>query len=117
MRAWHAGPPALEGSEASDGCCPVEGCLHACLPGRWRDEWMAERAAGRSEELGRLVREGTRARGGAGAGEGARAVRRDEREVAVSRAVEQVRGALGGVGGGAAAERKKSVKVVAPGEE
>ncbi|KAI0377503.1 hypothetical protein F5Y04DRAFT_264015 [Hypomontagnella monticulosa] len=40
----------------SDGCCPFDGCGHACLPGKWRDE---SRAA-RTEELGRAVREQTR---------------------------------------------------------
>jgi hypothetical protein len=40
-------------------------------------------------------------------------VRRDQREVAQSRAVEGVRMALGVAG----LDRKKSVKVVAPGEE
>jgi hypothetical protein len=74
------------------------------LPGRWREEWGRERREGRSGELGRAVREGVGRVGG-------RVVRRDEREVPVSRAVELVRGALGG------AERRKSVKVVAPGEE
>ncbi|KAI0409830.1 hypothetical protein F4802DRAFT_542235 [Xylaria palmicola] len=37
----------------SDGCCPVDGCGHACLPGRWRNE----SSTARTEELGRAVRE------------------------------------------------------------
>ncbi|KAI1768104.1 hypothetical protein GGR53DRAFT_13433 [Hypoxylon sp. FL1150] len=40
----------------SDGCCPLDGCGHACLPGRWRNETSALRI----EELGRAVREQTR---------------------------------------------------------
>ena len=40
----------------SGGCCPFDGCGHACLPGRWRDET----AAARTEELGRAVRDQTR---------------------------------------------------------
>lgn len=40
----------------SDGCCPFDGCGHACLPGKWRDE----SSAARTEELGRAVREQTR---------------------------------------------------------
>ncbi|KAI5865820.1 hypothetical protein GGS23DRAFT_356386 [Durotheca rogersii] len=40
----------------SDGCCPLDGCGHACLPGRWRNE----STAARTEELGRVVREQTR---------------------------------------------------------
>lgn len=40
----------------SDGCCPLDGCGHACLPGRWRNELLSAR----TEELGRVVREQTR---------------------------------------------------------
>lgn len=40
-------------STNSDGCCPVDGCGHACLPGRWRNE----SSTARTEELGRAVRE------------------------------------------------------------
>ncbi|KAI2469514.1 hypothetical protein F4781DRAFT_213282 [Annulohypoxylon bovei var. microspora] len=40
----------------SDGCCPFDGCGHACLPGKWRNE----SSAARTEELGRAVREQTR---------------------------------------------------------
>ncbi|KAK8856013.1 WD domain-containing protein [Apiospora arundinis] len=41
----------------SDGCCPLDGCGHACLPGKWRNETNI----GKAEELGRVVREQTRA--------------------------------------------------------
>ncbi|KAK7935980.1 hypothetical protein PG985_001475 [Apiospora marii] len=41
----------------SDGCCPLDGCGHACLPGKWRNETNI----GKAEELGRAVREQTRA--------------------------------------------------------
>lgn len=47
---------------------------------------------------------------------GPRSVRRDQREVNQSKAVEGVRVALG-VGAGAGLVRQKSVKLVAPGEE
>lgn len=55
----------------SDGCCPFDGCGHACLPGRWRNE----SSAARTEELGRVVRDQTRAAvsssgGGGGGGRG-----------------------------------------------
>ncbi|KAM7194649.1 WD repeat-containing protein 24 [Naviculisporaceae sp. PSN 640] len=71
MQGWHS---AFESSEchdymdvdaldSSDGCCPLDGCGHACLPGRWR----AESAAARTEEVSRAVREATnRARVAAG---------------------------------------------------
>jgi WD40 repeat protein len=169
LRVWHAGPANLEGADQSDGTCPMEGCLHACLPGKWRDERMVERSILRAEELGRAVRESVgvkvgrsgsgRGKSGGVDGEGRRAsldgrerdmqrglnareragrdrekekereraVRKDSREVGESRAVESVRTALAGsvgIGGvvlpvpsGGATERKKSVKVVAPGEE
>ncbi|XXH06016.1 hypothetical protein Hte_012461 [Hypoxylon texense] len=50
----------------SDGCCPLDGCGHACLPGRWRNETSAARI----EELGRAVREQTRGSVSAGSGLG-----------------------------------------------
>ncbi|KAK7734018.1 SEA (Seh1-associated) complex subunit [Cytospora paraplurivora] len=40
----------------SDGCCPMDGCGHACLPGKYR----AETAVARTEEVSRAVREVTR---------------------------------------------------------
>lgn len=64
----------------------------------------------KAKELDMLVKENARHSSGVGRGGG---VRRDHREVAQSKAVEGVRVALG-LGG---LERKKSVKVVAPGEE
>ncbi|KAI1384186.1 uncharacterized protein F4822DRAFT_63064 [Hypoxylon trugodes] len=110
----------------SDGCCPFDGCGHACLPGKWRNETTAAR----SEELGRAVREHTRGSvsiGSSGVGikrakerKGSSAatslattpsstatfIRGDSIEVPQSRAVESVREALsgaaeiiGGVGG------------------
>ncbi|KAF3764098.1 hypothetical protein M406DRAFT_346420 [Cryphonectria parasitica EP155] len=37
----------------SDGCCPFDGCGHACLPGKYR----AESTVARTEEVSRLVKE------------------------------------------------------------
>jgi WD repeat-containing protein 24 len=37
----------------SDGCCPFDGCGHACLPGKYR----AENNVARTEEVSRVVRE------------------------------------------------------------
>jgi WD40 repeat protein len=70
LQDWHApivSPQANELLEAprtelfdddspqtnSNGCCPFDGCGHACLPGRWRNE----SSTSRTEELGRAVRE------------------------------------------------------------
>jgi len=66
----------------------------------------------RHDELSKLVKEGTRGKRASISG----LVRRDDKEIRISRAVEQVRGTLG-PGGAGAVDRKKSVKVVAPGEE
>lgn len=89
----------------------MEGCLHPCLPGVWRDRRAEEKKVAKARELELLVKENARNSSGAGRC----GVRRDNREVAQSKAVEGVRVALGlNVGG---LERKKSVKVVAPGEE
>merc|ERR1712093_151262 len=126
MQAWHAGAEYEEGEKYSGGCCPLEGCLHPCLPGSWREQRVEEKKAARAREMDALVRENARVQGGrGGAGRVATPVRRDGREVKQSQAVEGVRVALGvnglsherGVGGGGGLERKKSVKLVAPGEE
>ncbi|OTA68469.1 hypothetical protein K449DRAFT_386759 [Hypoxylon sp. EC38] len=97
----------------SDGCCPFDGCGHACLPGKWRNE----SSAARTEELGRAVREQTRGSISAGAGTGLKrgsgkerkgssahstpiastptsTIRGDAIEVPQSKAVESVREAL-----------------------
>jgi WD40 repeat protein len=110
MRMWHSS----EGADFSDGCCPAEGCLHACLPGKLRDEYKAQRDDDKREELSKLVKENTR---GGPKGIRSGAVKRDKEEVKESSAVESVRGALAGASTSSGErERKKSVKVVAPGE-
>ncbi|KAK4239285.1 hypothetical protein C8A03DRAFT_32623 [Achaetomium macrosporum] len=65
LESWHSvlesgDYPALEdppGAESSDGCCPLDGCGHACLPSRRG----AETALARTEDVSRVVREATRA--------------------------------------------------------
>jgi len=65
--------------------------------------------------LGKLVKEGTR---GGPKGLRAGSVKRDKTEVSESRAVESVRGTLVGTSAQIGErERRKSVKVVAPGEK
>ena len=110
MAAWHSGPEFSEGVNHSGGSCPLEGCLHPCLPGTWREQRAEEKKLIKARELDLLVKEKTRHSSGAGKNGG---VRMDNRQVAQSSAVEGVRVALG-LG---ALERKRSVKVVAPGEE
>ncbi len=118
MEAWHAGLESEEGDKNSGGCCPLSGCLHPCLPGQWREARESEKKMVQAKELEGLVRENSK-RGG----RGGLPVRRDAREVTQSKAVEGVRIALGvnSISGGSASggglERKKSVKLVAPGEE
>lgn len=135
LQDWHA--PSDDGSyELSDGCCPLDGCGHACLPGKWRDE----KSTTRSDELGRAAVEKVRIGGGGlgggvgggGKTEGGRSpvippnVRGDSVEVPQSRAVESVREALangtptsgilssspGSRTGPGERERRKSVKFV-----
>lgn len=118
MQAWY-GLDSAEGEQNSGGCCPLEGCLHPCLPGDWRQKREGEKAMLKSRELEGLVRENSRGSAGRGTGRSF-GVRRDVREVNQSRAVEGVRIALnvGNVGvGSSGLERKKSVKLVAPWEE
>ncbi|KAK0630355.1 hypothetical protein B0T17DRAFT_487466 [Bombardia bombarda] len=151
LQGWHSGLEAeqhhydmtssfSEGSpsESIDGCCPLDGCGHACLPGRWR----AETAAARTEEVTRAVREANlRAsktatvagadfivpEGGVGADGGVRNsagellsslvgggngnVRSDGHDVAQSRAVESVREALAVGGGGHHGSAQSSPRV------
>ncbi|RXG43013.1 hypothetical protein VDGE_06150 [Verticillium dahliae] len=112
LQGWHA-PDGFDGdappADGSDGCCPLDGCGHACLPGKWRDE----RATQRAEEVGRAALDKARAQaqvqrktslsGGRGRGPPSPgvAIRGDGVEVPQSRAVESVREALAS-GGGAA---------------
>ncbi|KAI0533832.1 hypothetical protein GGR58DRAFT_485268 [Xylaria digitata] len=93
----------------SDGCCPFDGCGHACLPGRWRNE----SSTARTEELGRAVREQYRGvitdlkkvdnkqaptREASVVSTPAGSVRGDSLEIPQSRAVETVREVLAGNG-------------------
>ncbi|KAF7902561.1 hypothetical protein EAF00_002464 [Botryotinia globosa] len=116
---WHGD----QGDRFSGGMCPLEGCMHPCLEGKWRDELIEERNEKRARELEREVKERTTGAGlgGMGRWDRGKIVRRDVREVGQSRAVEGVRVALGFGGGGGASgpvvERRRSVKVLAPGEE
>jgi WD40 repeat protein len=66
LASWHATLesgdfPALDDApnaeESSDGCCPLDGCGHACLPSRRG----AESAVTRTDDVSRVVREATRA--------------------------------------------------------
>ncbi|RFU32717.1 hypothetical protein B7463_g3602, partial [Scytalidium lignicola] len=108
MQAWHAGPELQEGSKHSGGSCPLEGCLHPCLPGSWRDQMTEERQALKQKELDRLVRESNSRQGSNRSSKG---VRRDAKEVNQSKAVEGVRVALGVSGAQyTSVERKRSVK-------
>jgi predicted RNA-binding Zn-ribbon protein involved in translation (DUF1610 family) len=97
MQAWHS-------PENSEGCCPLEGCLHPCLPGPWRERRWAEKKEKEKREMHAVVRNGVRG------GSGTRGVRRDQREVNQSKAVEGVRVALGiGAGSGVGLVRQRSV--------
>lgn len=108
MQAWHAGPESQEGSKHSNGCCPLEGCLHPCLPGQWRDQRAEQKQALKQKELDKLVKESNSRQG---SNRSAKGVRRDAKEVNQSKAVEGVRVALG-VGGAqySGVERKRSLK-------
>lgn len=98
LQTWHAqdpgAPPHDLPSKYSGGCCPVDGCGHACLPGRYR----GEAAAARAEELSRVASEQfSQAAGGSASGAPSprSGVRSDGFEVPQSRAVGMAREALG----------------------
>lgn len=51
LQIWHSTTSTTGVDPFSDGCCPLDGCAHACLPGRYRGELSAARA----EELSRAA--------------------------------------------------------------
>ncbi|KAG6002349.1 hypothetical protein E4U21_003167 [Claviceps maximensis] len=55
LHLWHGASAADLETDASikysDGCCPSDGCGHACLPGKYR----RETSTARSEEVGRAA--------------------------------------------------------------
>ncbi|KAF5975064.1 hypothetical protein FBULB1_7573 [Fusarium bulbicola] len=130
LTAWHAvlDQPDSSGSTTfSDGCCPLDGCGHACLPGRYR----GETSTARSDEIGRATVEKTRARDERGASSSRRSspragidrsVKSDGNDIPQSRAVGMARDALNKGSGGILSsspgravvtgerERRKSVK-------
>lgn len=115
MSDWHGD---AHNPGPSEGCCPIEGCLHPCLPGAYRDEFFNSKDLQSSHQAGKLAKENLRnnTRSASNAG----LVRKDDRSVGESKAVESVRGSLSfgsNVSPSASLDKKKSVKVVAPGEE
>ena len=111
--------------------------MHPCLPGRWREKKTEEQKIKTAREMDILIsRENSRQGNRGRENRRLQNVRRDGREATQSRAVEGVRIALGvgvgssggstlpavssvasGSGSSGGLERKKSVKLVAPGEE
>ncbi|KPM42994.1 hypothetical protein AK830_g3518 [Neonectria ditissima] len=136
LQAWHGTldvpEPANGATTYSDGCCPLDGCGHACLPGKYR----AETTTARSDELGRATVEKTRAREDRTNNSSRRssprpgldrAVKSDSNDIPQSRAVGMAREALNKSGGGGILssspgrslvtgerERRKSVKFAGP---
>ncbi|KAK2592081.1 SEA (Seh1-associated) complex subunit [Conoideocrella luteorostrata] len=136
LQLWHGASESVSladpSTKYSDGCCPSDGCGHACLPGKYR----GETTTARSDELGRAAIDSSRAReerkpasrgGSRRSSPGAsfdRSVKSDSNDVPQSKAVGMAREALnkGGGGGGILSsspgrtistvdrERRKSVK-------
>ncbi|QPG95172.1 hypothetical protein C2857_007767 [Epichloe festucae Fl1] len=137
LQLWHGASETASLADPcvkySDGCCPSDGCGHACLPGKYR----GETTTARSDELGRAALDSSRAReernkpgsrgGSRRSSPGApfeRSVRSDGNDVPQSKAVGMAREALNkGSGGGILSsspgrtisttgdrERRKSVK-------
>ncbi|KAF7559763.1 hypothetical protein G7046_g4392 [Stylonectria norvegica] len=131
LQSWHAtiDPPdhPTAPSTYSEGCCPLDGCGHACLPGKYRDETTTAR----SEEVGRAAVEKARSREDRTANSSRRSsprpvidrsVRSDGNDIPQSRAVGMAREALNKPSGGILSsspgrvvgtgerERRKSVK-------
>ncbi|KOS21667.1 WD repeat-containing protein 24 [Escovopsis weberi] len=123
LQTWHA--PTRAGdtpSMYSDGCCPLDGCGHACLPGKYRVETTSARAAADSSR----IRDEIRAPASRRPSPARMLISGDANEVPQSKAVGMAREALSskGTGGilssspGRSAlperERRKSVKFAKP---
>ncbi|KAK3187473.1 SEA (Seh1-associated) complex subunit [Lecanicillium sp. MT-2017a] len=139
LQVWHGAldldDPNSPSTRFSGGCCPLDGCGHACLPGKYRGETVTAR----SDELGRAavhtsrsrddVRGNSSRRSSPGGGRSEPSVKSDSYDVPQSKAVGMAREALNrggspGSGGGilssspgrvpgtAERERRKSVKFV-----
>ncbi|KAF5021118.1 hypothetical protein F66182_6818 [Fusarium sp. NRRL 66182] len=130
LQTWHApldSPDSGSSATFSDGCCPLDGCGHACLPGRYRGETSTARA----DEIGRATVEKTRSRDERGTSNSRRSsprpvmdrtVKSDGNDILQSRAVGMARDALNKGSGGILSsspgrvvatgerERRKSVK-------
>ncbi|RGP80532.1 hypothetical protein FLONG3_1366 [Fusarium longipes] len=130
LQAWHASidtPDSSNSATFSDGCCPLDGCGHACLPGRYRGETTTARA----DEIGRAAVEKTRVRDDRAPSSSRRSsprpgtdrsVKSDGNDIPQSRAVGMARDALNKSSGGILSsspgrvvatgerERRKSVK-------
>lgn len=124
LHMWHQSsssstsffPFSYESSKYSGGCCPLDGCGHACIPGRYRGETTTARA----EEVGRAAVEQTRSgRNSRAASPQRGGVKSDGNDIPQSRAVGVARETLNKGGGilssspGRATgerERRKSVK-------
>lgn len=113
LQLWHGASEQVLLADASakfsDGCCPADGCGHACLPGKYRGEMTTAR----SDELGRAAVDSSRARdearkpGSRGGSRrsspgatGDRSVRSDVNDVPQSKAVGMAREALNKGGAG-----------------
>lgn len=132
LQLWHGASEPVAAADPSakysDGCCPSDGCGHACLPGKYR----GETTTARSDELGRAAVDSSRAREGPASRGGSRrsspgapyerSVKSDINDVPQSKAVGMAREALNKGGGGILSsspgrssgvgdrERRKSVK-------
>lgn len=51
LQSWHSSTDDSSADKYSEGCCPLDGCGHACLPGKYRGETTTARA----DELGRAA--------------------------------------------------------------
>ncbi|OAQ62814.1 WD repeat protein [Pochonia chlamydosporia 170] len=134
LQLWHGASEPVAAADPSakysDGCCPSDGCGHACLPGKYR----GETTTARSDELGRAAVDSSRVRdergpasrgGSRRSSPGApyeRSVKSDTNDVPQSKAVGMAREALNKSSGGILSsspgrssgtgdrERRKSVK-------
>ncbi|KAL1901078.1 SEA (Seh1-associated) complex subunit [Sporothrix stenoceras] len=92
-------PSSGTGTEFSDGCCPLDGCGHACLPGQWRTETITQRSDEVALRAAHLLPSGSTLgqadrEDDTTATPDSQRVRADGHEVGQSRAVDMVRESL-----------------------
>ena len=135
MQDWHNDPSFKSsasdadelalGTGVSEGCCPQQGCLHPCLPGKYREDFLISKrqmldSAGRGARVARNASlSGLDNEGNGGLSFGFESMKRVNSTGIIREELHSIdaRRSVHTSAGLSSLERRKSVKVIAPGEE